>query len=168
MRPSREQIFMEVAHAFARRSTCLRGQVGSVLVVDSRIVATAYNGAPPGLPQCDEVGCLPMADPFGAGRAPETLLGAFGCQRAIHSEANVIAFAAKHGVRTQGAVLYNTHGPCPKCAQLIVAAGIVSVVFEHVYRLPEGLDLLRQADLALAQWDPGENRAIKEGDYVSD
>lgn len=143
MRPSRNQTYMEVARALAKRSTCQRGQVGAVLVLDRRIVATGYNGSPPGAPHCTDVGC-------------EVPVAKAGCQRTLHAEANVIAFAARHGQATDGAVLYSTHGPCLKCAQLIASAGISEVHFEQPYRLDDGLRLLDQLNIPATQftWNP--------------
>jgi dCMP deaminase len=133
-RISREDLFMEVAHTFAKRSTCERGQVGCVIVQDRRIVATGYNGSPPGAKHCNEVGC-------------RTLFGRTGCQRTIHAEANAIAWAARHGVSTDGAILYCTHGPCLACAQLIASAGIVRVLYDKPYRLTEGVELLDELNI---------------------
>jgi dCMP deaminase len=139
-RPSREQIYMEICHVLRKRSTCLRGKVGALLVVDQRIISTGYNGSPAGSPDCFELGCdIDANDHLG------------GCRRTIHAEANVIAYAARHGSRVEGSVLYSTHGPCLKCAQLIAAAGIVSVVFETPYRLPEGLELLDSLSIPTQQ-----------------
>lgn len=136
---------MEVARVLAKRSTCTRGHVGAVLVLERRIVATGYNGSPPGATHCTEGGCL----------VPDGTPGA-GCQRTLHAEANVIAFAARHGQATEGAVLYSTHGPCLKCAQLIASAGISAVVYETPYRLPAGLELLDELSIPTKQftWDP--------------
>lgn len=130
-RPSRDHIFMEIAYVLRKRSTCVRGQVGAIIVMGGRIISAGYNGAPPGAPHCSDLGCdVP-------GNSHES-----GCQRAIHAEANAIAFAARVGSSTEGGVLYCTHGPCLKCAQLIASAGISQVVFETPYRLPDGLELL--------------------------
>ena len=57
-RPTWDEYFMEIAGLVAKRSTCLRRQVGALLVRDKRILVTGYNGAPPGLSHCQEVGCL--------------------------------------------------------------------------------------------------------------
>jgi dCMP deaminase len=130
-RPSRTETYMEICHVLRKRSTCLRGKVGALLVMDKRIIATGYNGSPPGAPHCFELGCDVESNDHQA-----------GCQRTIHAEANVIAYAARHGAACEGANLYSTHGPCLKCAQLIAAAGISSVVYEVPYRLPDGLELL--------------------------
>ncbi len=130
-RPSREETWMEIAHVLRKRSTCKRGKVGGLLIADSRIIASGYNGSPPGAPHCEDIGC----------DVPLNLHGA-GCQRTLHCEANLVAFAARHGSRTEGSSLFCTHGPCLKCAQLIIAAGIVEIVYEIPYRLSDGLDLL--------------------------
>lgn len=128
MRPSRVQTFLKVAEAFALRSTCTRGHVGAVIVKDNHIISCGYNGAPPGLPQCDEVGC----DELVVGEPPEMIH--LGCQRAIHAEANAIAWAARYSGGLLGASLYSTHEPCAKCADLIISSGIKTVYFVAPYR----------------------------------
>lgn len=139
-RPTRAQTYMEICHVLRKRSTCLRGKVGSLLVSNGRIIATGYNGSPPHAPHCFELGCDVPANDHEA-----------GCQRTIHAEANVIAFAARHGSSTDGSTLYSTHGPCLKCAQLISVAGIAFVVYETPYRLPEGLELLDSLSIPTRQ-----------------
>jgi len=57
-RLSLDEYFMEIAKVVKKRSTCLRRQVGAVLVKDKRIIATGCNGAPSGLEHCLEIGCL--------------------------------------------------------------------------------------------------------------
>jgi len=57
-RPSWDEYFMRITHMVAERSTCLRRHVGAVLVLERRILATGYNGAPHGVPHCEDVGCL--------------------------------------------------------------------------------------------------------------
>lgn len=58
-----------------------------------------------------------------------------GCQRTVHDIANAIAFAARHGVATDGCTIYATHSPCTKCAQLVLSAGIVEFYYQEEYRL---------------------------------
>lgn len=122
---------MGVAWLLSKRSTCERGQVGAVIVKDDRIISTGYNGAPPGMPHCIDVGC-DMED---------------GCQRAIHAEANAIAFAARNGVSVHEASVYCTHSPCIACAQLMLSAGIVAYYYVREYRLRTGLELLDKGNL---------------------
>src|SRR4051812_14091830 len=118
-RPSREEVLLDVALTIARRGTCERAQVGAVIARDGRILATGYNGPPSGLPHCDE-GCSPMD------RAAEN-----GCSRAVHAEANAIAYAARHGIATDGADLVCSHLPCLKCAELIINAGILRLFYHE-------------------------------------
>jgi dCMP deaminase len=133
--------FLEVARVVSNASTCTRGNAGAVIVQDRRIVSTGYNGAPPGMPHCTDVGCdLPGE-------------GVYGCQRAIHAELNAIAWAARHGVATDGGIMYATHGPCLKCAQAILAAGIVEVHYIHPYRLTEGVELLDKATVFVCPYE---------------
>lgn len=118
-RPSIDRTFLEIAQLWARRSTCTRAQVGAVLARDGRTIASGYNGAPPGMRHCQHDG---VVDPVHT------------CTRANHAERNVIAFAAKYGVATDGATLYTTHSPCLACGLEILAAGIVRVVYSVSYR----------------------------------
>ena len=137
MRMSRETMFMKIAGIVSERSTCSRLKVGAVLVKDSRPIATGYNGAPKGLPHCDDVGC-------------EMDNGA--CTRTAHAEANVIAFAARNGIATEGATLYTTHAPCYSCAKLLVNAGIQKIVFGKEYRIKKGLRLLEECGVHIHEY----------------
>lgn len=134
-RMSRDELYMRAAFLFAEQSTCLRGNVGAVIVKDRRIISSGYNGAPPGMKHCTEVGCLEYSKPrddFGMDAEAEALIE--GCRRTIHAEANALAFAARHEVPTQDATMYCTHAPCLPCSQLIISAGIVEVHWGKPYR----------------------------------
>lgn len=138
MRPNRTDIFLEVAISFAKRSTCPRAQVGTVIVNDGHIISHGYNGAPPGQPHCLDVGCE-LTD---------------GCQRAIHAEANALAWAARAGVRCNGASMFSTHEPCRKCAELALSAGITQVFFLEMYRQGAS-QFLADAGITVAHIGPG-------------
>ncbi|WP_290902673.1 dCMP deaminase family protein, partial [Ferroglobus sp.] len=120
MRPSLDEYFMEIAKVVAKRSTCLRQNVGAVIVKDKRILSTGYNGAPMGLPHCLDIGCLREELNVPSGERHELC-------RAVHAEQNAIIQAAVHGVSIKGATLYTTHQPCIMCAKMIINAGIVRV-----------------------------------------
>lgn len=139
-RIGRDELFLGIAHLLRTRSTCLRGKVGAVLVLDKRVIGTGYNGAPAGMPNCFEVGCNVRANDHGP-----------GCIRAIHAEANVISYAARFGVRAEGSSLYCTHGPCLKCAQLLLSAGVRELFYQIPYRLPDGLELLDEGHVLIHQ-----------------
>lgn len=154
-RISRDDLYMRLAHDFALRSTCARGQVGCVLVRDNHVIGAGYNGAPPGMPHCLDVGCgggIMVPEEFGPHRWRDKEEFPNGCTRAIHAELNAVAFSARHGVSTEGAELYCTHGACVKCAQALASAGIVRVVFETPYRDPAGVELLEEAGIGVLQY----------------
>lgn len=117
-RPEREEIFMEVAKQFARRSTCLRKSVGACLVRDNHILGTGYNGAPRHEISCDSAGCL-LVDSH--------------CVRTVHAELNAILSAAYNGNSTADSTLYTTAQPCFRCEAFLINAGIKEVVYLEEY-----------------------------------
>jgi dCMP deaminase len=141
-RLSRDDVFLQWAEWIAQRGTCLRAQVGAVIVKEGRPISTGYNGAPPGLPHCLEVGC---EEPTAV--APDgTRFPTVGCQRAVHAELNAVAWAARNGVSTEGATMYCTHAPCKTCAEAMLSAGIARLVYARAYR-EERLDLLENIEV---------------------
>lgn len=141
MRISRDQMCMEFAIAAAKRSTCLRRQIGAVIAVDGRPLAIGYNGAPSGMPHC----------------TPQTCNETTPCKNTIHAELNAIAWAARMGVATSDSVLYATVSPCSDCAKAIIAAGIKVVIYQGEYRLlEEPLSLLTQAGVVISKLAPYE------------
>jgi dCMP deaminase len=125
-RPSWDEYFMEITHLVARRSTCLRRQVGAVLVKDKNILATGYNGSPSGVAHCLDVGCLRAQLGVPSGERHELCRG-------LHAEQNAIIQAAKHGTNIDGATLYCTTMPCIICSKMIINAGIRRIVYEEGY-----------------------------------
>lgn len=148
LRPDRDKLYLDIAHVYATRGTCPRARVGAVIVRDRRIVSTGYNGAPPGLPHCSDVGCDRGNAVQVAPEAPEEIkqlaryVESPGCKRAVHAELNAIAFAARNTVSTEDAVMYCTHAPCLPCAQAILSAGIIEVHYTKPYRDLAGVELL--------------------------
>lgn len=143
---------MEIAHVVARRSTCLRRQIGAVIVRDKRILATGYNGAPSGLPHCVDIECLRDQLGIASGTRHEIC-------RALHSEQNAIIQAALHGISTKGASLYCTCQPCSLCAKAIISAGIKRLVFEGDYPDQFALEMLEQVDMELVRYVRGTEEA---------
>jgi dCMP deaminase len=133
-RPSWDEYFMAIAFAVAGRSTCDRAHVGAVLVRDRRILTTGYNGAPAGLPHCDDVGHL-MADGH--------------CVRTLHAEQNAIIQGALHGVSIQGATAYVTHQPCLTCAKMLINSGVTRIVYAGNYPDEHSRSFLNMANVAL-------------------
>ena len=143
-RPSWDEYFLEMARVTARRATCLRRSVGAILVRDRRILASGYNGAPSGLPHCEEVGCRRAELGIPSGERQELC-------RALHAEQNAIIQAALHGVNTRGSVLYCTTQPCVICAKMLINAGVVRVVYEGDYPDELALEMLTQAGVELVR-----------------
>lgn len=155
MRPSREQALMEHARLAALRATCSRAQVGVVIALDGRILVTGYNGAPAGMEHCNHScdcgypgeGGLLFSDKHLSNCSTLT-----PCTISVHAEANAVAFAARHGVRLEGAELYSTYAPCLACAQLLVNSGIVKVHALQAYRDERGAALLVHGKIQVVDW----------------
>ncbi len=144
-RPTWEEYFMEITRLVAKRATCLRRQVGAVLVMDKRLLATGYNGAPSGLAHCLEVGCLREKNNIPSGERHELCRG-------IHAEQNAIIQAAFHGVRIQGATLYCTNLPCVICTKMIINAGIKEITYESGYADDLTREMLLEARIPVRQF----------------
>ncbi len=143
-----DQALINIAGIIGESGTCSRLQVGAVLTVDRRIISTGYNGAAAGMRHCLHAETIPY-DQDGTNDGK-------GCKISVHAEANVIAFAARHGVQTFASVLYTTHSPCVTCARLLINAGIEEVIYEHDYRDPEGLYQLKEAGVKVTgPYGPG-------------
>ena len=131
---------MELAENLAKRSHCVKAQVGAVLTKDTRIVSLGYNGPPAGTHNCDEVwpeeGC------------PRDSKGS--CSLALHAEQNAILYASKNNVSIEGSTLYVTLSPCIACARVIFTTGIRKVYYLNSYadfkglKSDEGVDFLQK------------------------
>mgnify|MGYP001268557522 CR=1 FL=1 len=140
-RPSWDEYFMEVAELAARRSTCLRRNVGAVVVLDKRIIATGYNGAPRGVMHCEERGgCLREKMGIPSGERHELCM-------ALHAEQNAIIQAASMGQSIEGSTIYVTHQPCVICAKMIINAGIKRIVVREGYPDQLSVDILAEAGI---------------------
>ena len=138
-RPSWDEYFMEMAELTAKRSTCLRRNVGAVIVQDKHIIATGYNGAPRGLAHCEDLGgCLRQQLGVPSGERHELC-------RALHAEQNAIIQAATLGHSIEGASIYVTHQPCSICAKMIINAGIDKIVVKEGYPDEMAVQILEEA-----------------------
>ena len=144
-RPTWEEYFMEITRLVAKRATCLRRQVGAVLVMNKRLLATGYNGAASGLAHCLEVGCLREKNNIPSGERHELCRG-------IHAEQNAIIQAAFHGVRIQGATLYCTNLPCVICTKMLINAGIKEIIYESGYADDLTQEMLLEARIPVRQF----------------
>lgn len=140
-RPSWDEYFMEVAEVTAKRSTCMRRQVGAVIVKDKHILATGYNGAPTGIKHCeDRGGCLRQKLNIPSGQRHELCM-------ALHAEQNAIIQAATLGQSIQGGTIYVTNQPCIICAKMIINSGIERIVIKDGYPDELAVEILDEAGL---------------------
>ena len=119
--------YLRMARIWAENSYCKRRQVGAIIVKDSMIISDGYNGTPSGFETVceDENG---LTRPY-----------------VLHAEANAITKLARSSNSGQGATLYVTASPCLECAKLIIQSGITRVVYNELYRICDGIDLLQRA-----------------------
>jgi len=125
-RPGWDEYFISIAKLVATRSSCLRRNVGAILVKDKKILATGYNGAPANIEHCEKTGCLREKLNVPSGERHELCRG-------LHAEQNAFLQAALHGSGVKGAILYSTTQPCIICAKMIINAGIKEVVIAGSY-----------------------------------
>lgn len=146
-RPSWDEYFMEITRLVAKRSTCLRRNVGTLIVKDRRILATGYNGVPKGLSHCLDVGCLREKYGVPPGERHELCRG-------IHGEQNAIIQAATSGISIENAVLYTTHYPCSLCIKMILNASIQRVYYLEGYPDDLAKTLAKEGGLSIVQLHP--------------
>lgn len=141
-RPSWDNYFMQIAQLVASRSTCMRRQVGAVIVKGRQILSTGYNGSPSGLKHCGEVGCLRQALNILPGERTEIC-------RAVHAEQNAMLQAARHGVAIEGADMYTSVQPCVLCTKMIINTGIKRVIYASPYPDSLAMEIAEESGLEL-------------------
>ena len=144
-RPSWDQYFMDITRLVATRSSCLRRQVGALLVKDRNILATGYNGVPSGITHCEATGCLRERLNVPSGERHELCRG-------LHAEQNAIIQAAKHGTNIDGATLYCTTMPCIICTKMIINAGIKKVIYGEGYADDLAREMIAEAALEVVHF----------------
>jgi len=133
-----DKLMIETAVNISKFSTCSRVQVGAVLSVDDRIIATGFNGTPKGLDHCTTI----FPKEIRRGEDYSIVHHDFSTKNEIHAEQNLISFCAKNGIKTDGATIYITHSPCIHCAKLIIASGIKRVVYNELYDRDQNFKVL--------------------------
>ncbi len=156
IKPRFDDIFMELAVNLAKRSHCIKAQVGAVLTRDTRIISIGYNGPPAGTHNCD--------DEFPGVGCPRDSKGS--CSLALHAEENAILYAAKNGSAIEGSTIFVTLSPCIACARIIYSMKIARVVFLHSYAeykgIPtdEGVEFLRRFGVTVERYVPIEGVSL--------
>ncbi len=144
MRPSWDEYFMQLVEIIKTRSTCVRRQVGAIVVKENRILTTGYNGAPSGCKHCEEIGCVRQQLGIPSGQRHELC-------RALHAEQNAIIQAAKYGINIDGACIYVTTQPCVICAKMIINSGIKRIVYKGEYPDELAMQLLDEANIEVVR-----------------
>ncbi|MBZ4219544.1 MAG: dCMP deaminase family protein [Chlorobium sp.] len=139
------EYFMSVADLISRRATCTRGHIGAVIVRENSILSTGYNGAPSGLPHCNDSNCRIYRSIHPDGTVEEN------CVNAIHAEINAIAQAAKHGVSIKDSDIYITASPCIHCLKVLINVGIKTIYYAKPYKIEHIDELLRLSGIRLVQ-----------------
>ncbi len=145
-RPSWDEYFRQITTLVAERSTCLRRSVGATLVLEKRVLATGYNGAPQGLSHCLEIGCLREKEGIPSGERHELCRG-------IHAEQNVIIQAARYGISIVGSTLYCTNLPCVICTKMLINSGVKKICYWDGYPDKLAFDMLEEAGIELVKME---------------
>ena len=122
-----DERYLRMARIWAENSYCQRRKVGALVVKDKMIIIDGYNGTPSGFENVCE-------DENGSTKS-----------YVLHAEANAITKLARSSNNSDGSTLYITASPCIECAKLIIQSGIRRVVYGEVYRLTDGIELLKRA-----------------------
>ena len=161
-KPSFDNIFMKLASDLAKRSHCVKAQVGAVLAKDTRIISIGYNGPPAGTHNCDE-----EWPEEGCPRDSKN-----SCSLALHAEENAILYAVKNGSSLEGATLYITLSPCLPCARVIYSSGIKKVFYLNSYAeykgllADEGVDFLNRFGIEAFKYSQYSPAAIKSSRII--
>ncbi len=128
-----EEVYMRMAEELAKRSTCARLQVGTVITTPdlTQVLGIGYNGNARGLPN----------------RCDSTTPGACGC---LHSEQNALI---KAGAQLPGKVMFVSASPCVMCAKMAINANVARVYYREAYRDPAGLDVLREGGVEVIHYN---------------
>lgn len=145
-RPTWDQYFIDITHLVATRSTCLRRQVGALLVKERNILATGYNGTPSGIRHCEETGCLRERLKVPSGERHELCRG-------LHAEQNAIIQAARHGVNIDGSTLYCNTMPCIICTKMLINAGIKRIVYDEGYSDELAREMVAEAGIEVVRFE---------------
>lgn len=130
--------YIRMAKIWAENSYCNRRKVGALIVKDKMIISDGYNGTPSGFENiCEDDNGL--TKPY-----------------VLHAEANAITKIARSNNSSDGATMYVTTSPCIECAKLIIQAGIKRVIYSEKYRLEDGIDLLKRANIEVVYINPNE------------
>ncbi len=145
-RPSWDDYFIKLTQDVSERATCVKRQVGALIVKDKRILATGYNGVPKGFKHCDEVGCVRKEMGLPSGQRHELCRG-------LHAEQNAIVQAAVHGVKIEGATIYCNYQPCVICVKMLINANIKKIVYAGGYPDELAQKMLKESKIQVVKYE---------------
>jgi dCMP deaminase len=140
-RPSKDEVFLEMAIDISKRGTCLRSQQGALLVDDKGfVVSLGYNGSPSGMKHCQWDQATSRSKIF--------------CEKhhqcmCLHAEMNAIINAARHASLQDELVLYATSSPCCQCMKAIIQAGVKRIVYAEEYEDVFAKELAKEAGVEM-------------------
>ncbi len=135
--------YLRMARIWAENSYCQRRKVGALVVKNKMIISDGYNGTPSGFENiCEDDNNV--TKPY-----------------VLHAEANAITKLARSSNNSDGATIYITASPCIECSKLIIQAGIKRVVYGEKYRLSDGIELLKRANIEVLYLNPDEENEPK-------
>jgi len=146
-RPDNDTYFMDMAQLISTRSTCVRRQVGAVIVKDKRVLTTGYNGSPKGTMHCEDLGCIRDQQNIPSGTRHELCRG-------VHAEQNAVIQAAYFGISIDGATVYTTTYPCSMCSKILINAGIKEVVYADSYLDDLSRRLFEETKITVRKYEP--------------
>jgi dCMP deaminase len=156
LRPTWDAYFMTIASLASLRSNCMKRRVGCVLVHNSRIISTGYNGTPRNLTNCNEGGCERCNSARQGGVGLATCL-------CLHAEENALLEAGRERIR-EGAVLYCDTCPCLTCSVKIAQVGVKEVVYSQSYNMDDASRrVLKEAGVGLRQFSPPRSGLVGTG-----
>ena len=128
--------YLRMARIWAENSYCQRRKVGALVVKDKMIISDGYNGTPSGFENiCEDEDNT--TKPY-----------------VLHAEANAITKLARSSNNSDNSTLYVTASPCIECSKLIIQAGIKRVVYAEKYRLEDGVELMKKANIEVIYLNP--------------
>lgn len=132
LRKDWDTYFMDIAYMVSTRSRCPRRHVGAVLVQGKKLLGTAYNGAPMGVQDCLEAGCMMTEEAeVKVIDGVEHVIKKQRCIRTIHAEQNLLMFTDR--ADREGSIVYVTDQPCWTCANMLANSGVIEIVYHRAY-----------------------------------
>lgn len=133
-RPSWDKVWMTMAETISQRSHHSTFKVGALIVTsdNTQVLSLGYNGNASGMsnvPQSEEPGCSGL----------------------LHAEINALLKLDYNNPKDK--IMYLTLSPCEYCAMAIINSGIKKVVYKKEYRDKKGINMLKDANVNVRQYD---------------